>query len=181
MSEVRIYVATSADGFIADRDGGVEWLSRFDARRYGYDTFWGEVGAVVMGRRTFEHVRTFSDDWPYAGRRTVVLSSTAVAKPAGADVTSIRTGIADAVAAARGAGSGDIWIVGGAVTMRSALERGLVDQIEIFYVPVFLGDGIPLLGPLTRPLELSCASMQTYPDGVVRLAFEPQDGRRSIS
>jgi dihydrofolate reductase len=177
MSEVRIYVATSADGFIADRDGGVEWLARFDARRYGYDAFWGEIGAVVMGRRTFEHVRTFSYDWPYAGRRAVVLSSAAVTKPADAEITSVRTGIADAIAAARSTGPGDIWIVGGAVTMRSALERGLVDQIEIFYGPVFLGDGIPLLGPLSKPLDLSFASMQTYPDGVVKLAFEPHDRR----
>jgi len=72
---VRLYFATSLDGFIADRDGSVDWLEAHDPEQYGYPEFFAEIGALVMGRRTYEFVRTMGDEWPYRGRRTYVLSS----------------------------------------------------------------------------------------------------------
>lgn len=174
MGSVRIYVATSADGFIADRDGGVEWLGPFDPRRYGYDRFWSDVGAVVMGRRTFDHVQTFAEDWPYAGRRSFVLTSRSAGRLPSKDIKLQGGPIAGVIAAARAAASDrDVWIVGGAVTMRSALEQGLVDRVEVFYVPVLLGSGIPFLGQMKRRVDLTFEGMETYPDGVVKLAYQP--------
>lgn len=177
MSSVRIYVATSADGYIADRDGSVDWLGAFDARAYGYDRFWSEIGCVVMGRRTYDRVRTFADDWPYAGRKGFVLASQAVAKPPPKEVAVAKASVGEVVGMAKSASAGDVWIVGGAVTMRSALEQGLVDLVEVFLVPVFLGQGIPLLGALKAPVQLSIRSMETYADGVVKLAYQPSRRR----
>jgi dihydrofolate reductase len=173
MGSVRIYVATSADGFIADRDGGVDWLGPYDPQAYGYDAFWSEVGAVVMGRRTYDHVLTFADAWPYAGRRSFVVSSSPLPKGKSRDVTACAAPISSAIDAARAATSKDVWIVGGAVTMRSALEQGLVDRVELFYIPVFLGEGIPLLGPLKRHVGLDFQAIETFSDGVVKLAYKP--------
>ena len=68
MGRVRFYVATSLDGFIADRDGGVDWMAPYDARLYGYDAFVDEIGALVMGRRTYEIIRAVGE-WPYVGKR----------------------------------------------------------------------------------------------------------------
>lgn len=179
MGLVRIYVATSADGFIADRDGGVDWLDGHDRRRYGYDAFWESVGAVVMGRRTFEHVQMFADAWPYAGRRTFVLSSRpGFSAGSATGVTITKAPIAEVVRAAEAAGRGDVWIVGGAVTMRSALEQDLVDLIDIFYVPVLLGDGIPLIGAMRQRLALQLETMRSYPDGVFSASYRPAAARR---
>ena len=75
MARVRFYVATSLDGFIADREGSVEWLAPYDARLYGYDKFVAEVGALIMGRRTYEMIRAIGEDWPYAGKPVFVLAS----------------------------------------------------------------------------------------------------------
>ena len=75
MARVRFYVATSLDGFIADREGSVDWLAPYDARLYGYDKFVAEVGALIMGRRTYEMISAIGEDWPYAGKPVFVLSS----------------------------------------------------------------------------------------------------------
>ena len=63
MARVRFYVATSLDGFIADREGSVEWLAPYDARLYGYDRFLAEVGALIMGRRTYEMICHYLSGW----------------------------------------------------------------------------------------------------------------------
>ena len=65
MARVRFYVATSLDGFIADREGSVDWLAPYDARLYGYEKFVAEVGALIMGRRTYEMISAIGEDWPY--------------------------------------------------------------------------------------------------------------------
>lgn len=173
MGRVRIYVATSADGFIASPDGSVDFLDGHDPRAYGYDRFYADVATVIMGRRTFEHVRTFAEDWPYAGKRCWVFASHPVGRVPGADVAVSKVTLAETVATARAAGKGDIWIVGGAVMMRTALEQRLVDLVEIFYIPVFLGSGIPLLGHVRRSVRLALNGIETYPDGVVKLAYTP--------
>lgn len=170
MTRVRLYVSTSLDGFIADREGSVDWLEAHDPRKYGYDAFFAEVGAVIMGRRTYEFVRAMGDEWPYAGKRTLVLSSrTLVGVPDSVLPTS--RGIAGAIDSARGSTTKDIWIVGGAVAMQSALDGGHVDLIEVFIVPVLLGRGLPLIADLKERQELSFEGIETFQDGVVKLSY----------
>jgi len=170
MTRIRFYVATSLDGFIADREGSVDWLAPYDARLYGYDNFISEVGALIMGRRTFELISALGEDWPYAGKPVYVLSSSSLDDvPSG--VTVCARGIAAAVLQARAATRKDIWIVGGAVTMQSALEEGLIDMMEIFLVPVLLGSGLSLLNDLSRRPTLAFDGIEAFPDGVVKLRY----------
>jgi len=170
MPRVRLYAAMSLDGYIADAGGGTDWLAGYDARKYGFDAFLGEVGAVVMGRRTFEQVTTFDESWPYAGKRAIVMTSRRLARlPAGAAIE--RGGIAPAVEGARQATSGDVWIVGGAMAMRTALEAQLVDRIDLTMIPVVLGGGIPLLGEMRGRHRLSFENVEIHKDSVVRLTY----------
>jgi dihydrofolate reductase len=170
MARVRFYVATSLDGFIADREGSVDWLAPYDARLYGYDRFLAEVGALIMGRRTFEMIRAIGEEWPYAGKPVCVLSSRSLGDvPQG--VGSTTRGIRAALQQARETTRHDIWIVGGAVSMQSALEEGLVDMIEIFLVPVLLGAGLNLLNDLSRRPTLIFDGIEAFPDGVVKLRY----------
>lgn len=172
MSRVRLFAAMSLDGFIADAAGGIDWLAEYDARKYGLDAFLGEIGAVVMGRRTFEQIATFDESWPYAGKRAVVLSSRRLARlPDGASIE--RNGIAPAIAAAR-SGDGDVWVVGGAMAMRTALEAHLVDEITLHLIPVVLGSGIPLLGEMRERLRLGFDTVEIHKDGVVKLSYLPE-------
>jgi dihydrofolate reductase len=170
MARVRFYVATSLDGFIADREGSVDWLAPYDARLYGYDRFVGEVGALIMGRRTYEMIRAIGEEWPYAGKPVFVLSSRSLGDVPHGVVTTTR-GIRAALQQARETTRHDIWIVGGAVTMQSALEDGLIDMIEIFLVPVLLGAGLNLLNDLARRPTLIFDGIEAFPDGVVKLRY----------
>jgi len=170
MARVRFYVATSLDGFIADREGSVDWLSPYDARLYGYDSFVSEVGALIMGRRTFELIFALGEDWPYTGKPVYVLSSSSLGDVPNGVVTNTR-GIRAALQQAREATRKDIWIVGGAVTMQSALEEGLIDMMEIFLVPVLLGSGLSLLNDLSRRPTLTFDGIEAFPDGVVKLRY----------
>lgn len=173
MSRVRLYVATSLDGFIADREGSVDWLDQHDPRDYGFNDFFAEVGAVIMGRRTYEFVRAIGDHWPYAGKRVFVMSSrTLVGVPDG--VLPKPGGIGPAIEAARAATSKEIWVVGGAVAIQSALDGGHVDLIETFIVPVLLGRGLPLIADLRTRQNLSFEGIETFQDGVVKLSYAPQ-------
>lgn len=176
MTRVRLYVATSLDGFIADREGSVDWLDAHDPRSYGYDAFLAEIGTVIMGRRTFEFVRAMGDDWPYAGKRAMVLSSRSLAGVPEGVLPSSR-GMAGAIESARGTSSKDIWVVGGAVAMQSALDGGYVDLIDIFVIPVLLGRGLPLIADLKERQELSFQGIETFQDGVVKLSYAV--GRRA--
>ncbi len=178
MTRVRLYVATSLDGFIADREGSVDWLEAHDPRNYGYDQFFAEVGAVIMGRRTYEFARAMREDWPYAGRRCFVLSSrTLVGVPDGVLPTS--RGMVGAIESARKATTKDIWVVGGALAMQSALDGGFVDLIDVFIVPMLLGRGLPLIADLAQRQELSFEGIETFQDGVVKLTYTTRRGAKS--
>jgi len=169
MASIRFYVATSLDGFIADGEGSVDWLAPYDARLYGYDKFFAEVGALIMGRRTFELISATDEDWPYRGKPVFVLSSQPLTGlPRG--VTTVR-GMWEALQQARTATARDIWIVGGAVTMQSALDDGLIDLMELFLVPVLLGTGLTLLNDLRHRKTLVFDGIESFPDGVVKLRY----------
>lgn len=170
MARVRFYVATSLDGFIADAEGSVDWMAPYDARLYGYDRYYADVGAIIMGRRTFELIHAVGEDWLYKGKPVFVLSSRPLGRvPPG--VMTAASGIGAAVMQARQASPRDIWIVGGAVTMQSALEQGFVDLMEIFLVPVLLGTGLTLLNDLRVRPTLLFDGMEEFPDGVVKLRY----------
>jgi dihydrofolate reductase len=178
MARIRFYVATSLDGFIADGDGGVDWMAPYDARLYGYDRFLSEVGAVVMGRRTFEMINATGEDWPYAGLTAFVLSSEPLSgAPRGVVASGI--GMLGTLQRARETTQKDIWVMGGATTLQSALEEGLVDLVEIFLVPVLLGSGLTLLNDLRRRQSLLFDGIEAFPDGVVKLRYIVPKGEKA--
>ena len=99
MTKIRLYSATSIDGFIADGNGDTEWLERFRPSIFDKSGFLEDVGAVVMGRRTFELVTTFGE-WPYENKHSFVLTS-ATMRDLPSKTVYARNGIAAAIQAAR--------------------------------------------------------------------------------
>jgi dihydrofolate reductase len=177
MARIRLYVATSLDGFIADGSGSVDWMAPYDARLYGYDKFLAEVGALVMGRRTFEMINATGEEWPYQGCTVFVLTSEPLSGlPRG--VVTAGHGMLSALQQARETTKKDICIMGGAVTLQSALEEGLVDLVEMFLVPVLLGSGLTLLNDLRRRQSLLFDGIEAFPDGVVKLRYIVPKGNR---
>jgi len=169
MTRVRVYSASSIDGFIADGEGDSEWLEPFNASIFEASGFLDEIGAVVLGRRTFEMLRAFGD-WPYAGKRCFILVSDGVWDlPDGC--VFVRTGIEAAIQAAREATSKDVWVAGGATTIQSAIDAGIVDTYEVCVVPVLIGNGLSLLNGLEARQNWFFDGISTFPQDIIKLRY----------
>jgi dihydrofolate reductase len=166
-----IFIATSLDGFIARQDGALDWLPADGGEPHGYDEFIATVDALVIGRKTFETVLTF-DTWPYGSKRVVVLSTrpAALRAPAGA-VCEMMTGTPhEIVARLSERGMKHLYVDGG-VTIQGFLEAGLIQRLIITRIPVLLGNGIPLFGPLSHDVRLKHVATRSYPSGMVQSEY----------
>ncbi len=168
----------SADGFIATADGGVGWLAQFQAHDYGFDAFFGAVGAVVMGRATYDQVVGFGGPWPYAGRPTVVLTSRPLVHPP-AEVEPWSGPVGPLAERLRGGSGGDVWVVGGAKAHRAFLDAGAVDRIDLFVMPILLGAGMPLFESGGGPHALALDHATPLAGGAVHLAYRVGAGGQS--
>lgn len=149
MQKVVYFVAASADGFIADADGGLAWLTRFDGAegiRAHYEAFLATIGALVMGAETYRFLLEHGGPWPYPGRPTFVLTRRAWPAPDGADVRFVSGDVGPLLdQAAHAAGTRDVWLVGGGVVAAQAAAAERIDEIHLGLAPVVLGAGVPLL------------------------------------
>jgi dihydrofolate reductase len=159
MPRVQYYVAASLDGYIAEEDGGLQWL--FDAAENpleggddNYNAFYAQVGALAIGASTYEFM--LSHEWAYEGVPAWVFTHRELAKPDGADVRFVQGGVADHIADMRAAaGDANVWVVGGGELASQFAEAGALDDVIVSYVPVALGTGIGLFArPLGGTLEL---------------------------
>jgi dihydrofolate reductase len=167
-SDVVAYLAVSLDGFIADSDGGVAFLDDFGSDEYGYEAFIDGIGAAIMGSSTYEQVLGFG--WPYGDTPTLVLTSRKLDVPAGANVTFSAERTGAAVQDFASVTDKRIWLIGGGKVVTAALQANVVDTLEIYVMPVALGQGVPLFSePCEGPLTL--IDTQAFSNGVVKLVY----------
>jgi dihydrofolate reductase len=169
-----VFVGTSLDGFIARRDGALDWLPPGGGEEHGYTEFIATVDAIVIGRHTFETVLAFPT-WPYGDKRVVVLSSRPL------DLSAVRGGVveqmagapADIVARLAASGAHHLYIDGG-ITIQRFLSAGLIQRVVITRVPVLIGDGIPLFGPVPHDIRLRHVATRQYSSGLVQSEYVPE-------
>jgi dihydrofolate reductase len=177
------YAAMSLDGYIAESDDTLEWLMKFPGVapapavatvEGGYDEFYEDVGALVMGSVTYEFVLEHATTWAYAGKPTWVLSTRELTVFEGADdlrfTSAAVTELYDEMVAA--AGDRKLWVVGGGNVASQFADAGLIDEVWVTVVPVVLGSGKPLFdrrvpGPPMRPTEVLPRA-----SGMVELRYE---------
>ena len=152
-----IYIATSLDGFIATSDGGLDWLDEIpnpDGSDHGYAEFMSGIDAIVMGRKTFEKVMTFSL-WPY-DKPVYVLSRSKVRVPNELEnkVEIVNENPKTLVDQLKERGHQNLYIDGG-ITIQGFLEEDLIDELIITRIPVLLGNGAPLFGKLVQRMYFS--------------------------
>ena len=161
MSRTVYYTATTLDGFLADEQDSLDWLFVQDIDRAGpmnYDAFIAEVGAIVMGRTTYEwvraHMASSGEAWPYA-MPTFVVSHADLPGVEGADVRFVQGDVVPIHAAlTEAAGGRDVWVVGGGDLAAQFADAGLLDEVMVSIAPVTLGAGRPLF-PRRFDLELT--------------------------
>jgi dihydrofolate reductase len=174
-------LAISADGFIARKDGAVDWLDRPETGRdYGMGKFFKSIDTIIWGRKTYDMVVRFEKEgkaYPsMAGVKNYVFSRNPPKKvlPGFEFVAEPIKKFADRLRAQKGK---DIWMMGGAGIIGSFLDAGGIDEFVINVIPTLIGEGIPLIAPRRRTVQLKLLSLKKFPDGVVRLHYAVSEAR----
>ncbi len=174
---VSVFVAMSLDGFIARVDGSIDWLEAFQAglpagEDGGFQAFFDAVDVLVLGRHTFEQVLSFPT-WPYGDKPVVVLSRWPLVIPEElrARVSHSSAAPADLCRRLAKGGLKHAYVDGG-LTIQAFLGAGLVDELTLTLVPVLLGRGKPLFGPLADDVRLRSLSTRDIAGGLVQVRYE---------
>jgi len=166
-----VFVGTSVDGFLARPGGALDFLSEGGDEPHGYEEFMASVDTIVIGRKTLETVLDFPE-WPYPGKRVVVLSSRTLALPAAiaGRVEQMAGDPAAIVSRLAAVGARHLYVDGGE-TIQHFLRSGLIQRLVVTRVPVLIGHGIPLFGPLPHDVRLRHVATRTFPSGLVQTEY----------
>ena len=168
-----VYVGTSLDGFIARKDGDIDWLVKYQNKEVheSYNEFINRIDAMVIGRGTYEKVLSFPE-WPY--EKKVFVLSTSLKQITGTlneKATLIAMKPAVLLNYLSDKGFSNIYVDGGKV-IQSFLKEDLIDELIITRVPELIGTGIPLFGYLDNDLRFEHIKTNIYSDGLVKSQYE---------
>jgi len=186
--KIIVYIVTSADGYIARADGNVDWLNRpRTAGDYGMSEFYKSIDTVLWGRKTYEPMlQKFASK-----KRTAKRPAAKEAKPKSlpgkiknyvfshqrpenipSGVEFVTSSIKEFAQNIRAEPGKSIWMMGGAGIIGSFLDENEIDEFIIHVIPIFIGEGIPLIQPRHRAVSLQLIATKEYADGVVKLHYE---------
>jgi dihydrofolate reductase len=173
---VIVHIATSADGYIARPDGDLDWLTSRPKPEgfYGMGAFMRSIDTKLLGRRTYEAGLRMGATFD-SKSRTVVFSRRAPPADAQSGVEFVNGAIGPFVSGLREHPGKDIWLMGGGELIASFLDENAIDQFVISVVPVFIGDGIPLIARHRLHVPLDLQSVERFEDGVVQLHYRVQN------
>ncbi len=183
-SRVTIHMAASLDGFIARRDGRVDWLETADEFAGGdtmdpgfVEAFLQTIDCYVMGSRTYETALRFEAQglgWAYGDKPTFVLTSREL--PRTRDSVRFHSGdLAQLVNERLRPAFRAIWFVGGGMVAAECLRLGIADEVRYSILPILIGEGIPFFDRLDRDIALHLAEVKAYKSGIVELRYEVRE------
>ena len=171
-----VHIATSADGYIARPDGDIEWLTSRPAPKgfYGMETFVKSIDIKLLGRKTYE--ASLRMGTKFGGNdRHLIFSRHAPPADMPPGVEFVNGPIGLFVSRLREQPGKDIWLMGGGDLIASFLDESAIDEFVISVVPVFIGDGIPLIARRHRHVPLELRSTERFADGLVQLHYRVQN------
>jgi dihydrofolate reductase len=174
-----VHIATSADGYIARPDDDIDWLTSRPAPEgfYGMNAFMRSIDTKLLGRKTYEvGLRMGAKFDPKSP--SVVFSRRPPPPDVPSGVEFVSGAIGPIVRRLRERSGKDIWLMGGGELIASFLDEQAIDEFVISVVPVFIGDGIPLIARRHRQVPLELVSSTPYDDGLVQLHYRVRSGSR---
>jgi dihydrofolate reductase len=170
--KIIVYIATSADGYIARLDGSVDWLNRPRPRgNYGMAAFFASMDTVLWGRKTYDQSLTMGGPNLFGLKvKNYVFTHKPPRSPA-PGVEFVNESVAPFAKRLRAQPGKNIWMMGGGGLIASFLDEGQIDEFSISVIPVFIGEGIPLIQPARRSVPLRLLSTRKFVDGVVQLNY----------
>ena len=178
------YFTMSLDGYIADKNNSVDWMTGAPNIDYGFKEFYDGAGTILLGRSTYEHMLKMGDFFPYPDREVIVFSKNDKLKLA-AESVQLTQDDPKKVLARLQLGSeneGTIWIGGGGTLAGSLFDAGLIDELRIFIQPIILGAGTKaLIADSDAPRALEFQSSKEWEAGIMELRYTiPKRWRNDI-
>ena len=180
-SRVTIHMASSLDGFIARKDGRIDWMEIADEFAGGetmdpefIEAFLKTIDCYVMGSRTYETALNFEAKgfgWAYGDKPTFVLTHRELPRTRN-NVEFYSSDLAQFVNERLRPEFRSIWFVGGGAVSGECLRLGLADEVRYSILPILIGEGIPFFEKLDRDVVLHLAEVKAYKSGTVALCYE---------
>ncbi|MBC5774170.1 dihydrofolate reductase [Pontibacter sp. KCTC 32443] len=174
MRKIVLYIAASLDGYIARPDGGIDWLEnevyKIDGEDFGYSSFMKTIDTTLMGHSTYKVVAGFDMPFPYPDKTNYVFTHSQ--QPDNEFVHFISSNAAEFVRQLKQQPGKDIWLIGGSQLNTLLLNAGLIDEIILTYIPIILGNGIPLFAPFASEKMLNVKESKHFENGFVQLLIE---------
>ncbi len=179
-----VFIATSVDGYIATKDGGVEWLEKAgkpdadmgEQSDMGFKSYMASIDCMIMGRKCMEKISSFNltpEQWPYGDTRIFVLSNTLKEAPDNlkGKVEMYSGEISALISRLESEGFQHAYIDGG-TTITSFLNIGLINEMTITQAPILLGDGISLIGKTNKHIKLEDSQAEAYPNNFIQIKYK---------
>ncbi len=174
MRKIRLYIAMSLNGMIARPDGSVDWLENIpnpDKTDYGYQAFYREIDTTIQGHRTYQQILSWGIPFPYPDKKNYVVTRQKELENTD-DVEFIREAPVSFIRALKQQKGKDIWLIGGGEINTLLLNAGLIDELELFVMPVILPEGIGLFGGFPEQTALRLLKTQSFASGAVRMTYQ---------
>lgn len=170
-----VYIAKSIDGYIAGKNGELDWLNATPNPEnidMGFASLMDAIDAIVMGRTTFEMVCSFGGPWPYNKHLFVLSNSLSKIPEKFQDKASLVKGnLKDILDTIHQKGFSTLYIDGGK-TVQNFLKEDLVDELIMTTIPILLGDGIPLFGMLPKSMSFDHIKTEVFLDQLVQSHYK---------
>lgn len=174
--KIIVHIAVSADGFIARPDGGVDWLDRPDLKGdYGMGEFYRTIDTILWGRKTCDMALDFQkrgvagSEFDTHVKNYVFTHRLPASAPPGVEF--VNQPVKEFACQLRSQPGKDIWMMGGAEIIGSFLDAGEIDEFVMNVIPVFIGEGIPVIAPRHRTVLLNLIGSKAFEDGVAMLHY----------
>jgi dihydrofolate reductase len=182
--KIIVEIAVSADGYIGRRNGDIEWLNRRARLDYGMMKFYRTIDTILWGRKTYDWALAYqkksgSKESPFDKNVANYVFSRKPTKNPALGTQFVSEPVKTFARRLRSKPGKHIWLMGGGNLIASFLDAGEIDEFQMKVIPVFIGQGIPLMAPRHRDISLRLLSTRKFPDGVVQMnyAVENQKGK----
>jgi dihydrofolate reductase len=174
MRKIKLYIATSLNGKVAKKDGSVDWLESIpnpEQIDYGYAEFYNSIDTTIQGFNTYKQIIDWGIDFPYSKKKNYVLTKKQGLQPT-EFVEFISKNHIDFIQGLKNQKGADIWLIGGGQINTMLLNAGLIDEFQIFVMPIVLSDGIELFETFPTETQLELIESQSYSTGAIEMKYK---------
>jgi len=173
MRKLILYIASSINGKIARKDGAVDWLESIpnpDQSDYGYNEFYNSIDTTIMGYNTYAQIIGWDIDFPYRGKKNFVFTRKQQL-PQSNDAEFVTKNHTHFIQALKQQPGKDIWLIGGGQLNTALFNVGLIDEIQLFVMPIVLPKGIDLFEALPKEALLHLEETKVHTSGAVSVRY----------